>query len=126
MALERNGKKVGRPSIDSEAINVRCERSMLNAIDDWRIRKGNQPTRPKAVRLLLRRALLDLGFAIEGNEGMTAAERELLLFLAQMVAHDISKELQNAGLKPNEGVGGAQIRKIIALSETVQREDKEE
>ncbi|UMM07970.1 hypothetical protein MKW11_12275 [Gluconobacter frateurii] len=57
---------------------------------------------------------------------MTAAERELLLFLAQMVAHDISKELQNAGLKPNEGVGGAQIRKIIALSETVQREDKEE
>ncbi len=53
---------------------------------------------------------------------MTSAERELLLLLAREVAQDIARDLRDAGLKENEGVGGASIRKIISLTETIRAE----
>ena len=53
---------------------------------------------------------------------MTSAERELLLLLAHEVTRDIARDLREAGLQENEGVGGAPIRKIISLTETIHAE----
>jgi len=53
----------GRPTIDSEAVNVRMERGLLSQLDDWRREESDLPTRPEAVRRLLEKALLRLGDA---------------------------------------------------------------
>ena len=50
---------------------------------------------------------------------MTVAERELLLLLAHEIAQDVARNLREAGLKESEGVGGATIRKIISLTESI-------
>lgn len=47
----------GRPPKDSEAVNVRIDRDMLSAIDDWRRSQSDLPTRPEAVRRMLNRLL---------------------------------------------------------------------
>ncbi len=49
----------GRPSKDSEAVNVRFERTALKALDDWRRVELDMPTRPEAVRRLVKHALKD-------------------------------------------------------------------
>ena len=43
----------GRPAVDSEAVNVRMERLMLVALDDWRRARSDLPTRPEAIRRLI-------------------------------------------------------------------------
>lgn len=50
-------KKKGRPAIDSEAVNVRLERSVLDLIDQWRADAIGQPNRPEAMRRLVKLAL---------------------------------------------------------------------
>jgi hypothetical protein len=45
--------KRGRPETDTESLNVRVTRSMLQAIDDWRRGQPDLPTRPEAIRRLL-------------------------------------------------------------------------
>ncbi|CAH1661113.1 hypothetical protein CHELA1G11_12433 [Hyphomicrobiales bacterium] len=45
--------KRGRPSVDSEAVNVRIERELLERIDDWRRYESDLPSRPEAIRRLL-------------------------------------------------------------------------
>ena len=50
-------KKRGRPSVDSEAVKVRIERTDLDDLDSWREAQPDQPGRPEAVRRLLRKAL---------------------------------------------------------------------
>lgn len=50
-------KKTGRPPVDSEAVNVRMERPLLDALDSWRAAQPDQPGRPEAVRRLLALAL---------------------------------------------------------------------
>ncbi|ALC12474.1 hypothetical protein LH20_10980 [Sphingopyxis sp. 113P3] len=50
-------KKMGRPPVDSEAVNVRFERSMLDAIDSFRREQSDLPSRPEAVRRLVERGL---------------------------------------------------------------------
>ena len=50
--------KRGRPSVDSEAVNVRFERQTLTRIDAWVAAQPDpKPTRPEAVRRLLEKAL---------------------------------------------------------------------
>jgi hypothetical protein len=45
---------MGRPPIDSEAVNVRMERALLEAIDRWIAQQPEpKPARPEAVRRLL-------------------------------------------------------------------------
>jgi len=44
---------MGRPSIDSEAVNVRLTRDMLTMLDDWRRDQTDLPNRPEAIRRIL-------------------------------------------------------------------------
>jgi hypothetical protein len=45
--------KMGRPSVDSEAVNVRLAREALQTIDDWRRKQDDLPGRPEAIRRLV-------------------------------------------------------------------------
>jgi len=55
-------KKIGRPSVDSEAVNVRIERSMLDSLDAWIAAQPEpRPSRPEAIRLALKDWLTGLG-----------------------------------------------------------------
>lgn len=47
-------KKRGRPSVDSEAVNLRLPRELIDAIDERRRIEPDLPTRPE----MIRRALL--------------------------------------------------------------------
>jgi hypothetical protein len=49
--------KKGRPSVDSEAVNVRLERQAIEALDAWRKKQNDLPTRPEAIRRLIEKAL---------------------------------------------------------------------
>jgi hypothetical protein len=49
--------KVGRPLVDSEEVRARMARPLLDAIDKWRARQSDKPTRPEAVRRLVVEAL---------------------------------------------------------------------
>ena len=48
---------MGRPSVDSEAVNVRIARDALQSIDDWRRKEDDLPGRPEAIRRLVELAL---------------------------------------------------------------------
>jgi len=58
MSIYGSKKPKGRPSVDSEAVNVRIERQMLDALDDWRRHQSDVPTRPEAIRRLLAKGLI--------------------------------------------------------------------
>ena len=49
--------KRGRPSVDTEAVNVRMSTGILGTIDDWRRKQEDLPGRPEAIRRLLELAL---------------------------------------------------------------------
>ena len=59
MMLISSAKKPsrGRPTIDSEAVNVRLERQRLQALDKWRRDQDDFPTRPEAIRRLIKMGL---------------------------------------------------------------------
>ncbi|BAQ71285.1 hypothetical protein NHU_04165 [Rhodovulum sulfidophilum] len=46
-------KKRGRPSVDTEAINLRLPRQLIEAIDDARRNQPDLPTRPEMIRRIL-------------------------------------------------------------------------
>lgn len=46
--------KIGRPKVDTEQITVRLPRDTLEAIDDFRRGDADLPTRPQAIRAILR------------------------------------------------------------------------
>ncbi|WP_323716415.1 ribbon-helix-helix protein, CopG family [Paracoccus aminovorans] len=46
-------KKRGRPPVDSEAINLRLPRELIEAIDDRRRLESDLPTRPEMIRRAL-------------------------------------------------------------------------
>ncbi|WP_435165496.1 ribbon-helix-helix protein, CopG family [Falsirhodobacter sp. 1013] len=48
-------KKRGRPPIDSEAVNLRLPRDLIEAIDEHRRDEADLPTRPE----MIRRALIE-------------------------------------------------------------------
>ncbi|WP_157973394.1 hypothetical protein [Blastomonas sp. UPD001] len=47
----------GRPRVDSEPVNVRVDRAMIEAIDRWRALEDPEMTRPEAMRRLVEYAL---------------------------------------------------------------------
>lgn len=49
--------KKGRPPVDTEAVNVRLPREVLDALDTYRRAQADLPTRPEAIRRLLTTAL---------------------------------------------------------------------
>ena len=54
--------KMGRPSVDSEAVNVRIARDGLQSIDDWRRKQDDLPGRPEAIR-----RLVEIGLKAKGK-----------------------------------------------------------
>ena len=50
-------KPKGRPTVDSEPVNVRIERETLTRLDGWRRKQADLPSRPEAIRRLLSVAL---------------------------------------------------------------------
>ncbi|MCL2713136.1 MAG: hypothetical protein FWD68_00675 [Alphaproteobacteria bacterium] len=55
MTAENTGRKtrMGRPAIDSEAVNVRLERAYLKALDVFSASQSDLPGRPEAIRRIL-------------------------------------------------------------------------
>lgn len=60
MSILSAKKSKGRPKVDSEAVNVRMERALLNAIDGWRADEADRPGRPEAIRRLIEAGLKGL------------------------------------------------------------------
>ena len=50
-------RKGGRPPVDSERIDTRFRREVLDALDAWREAQPDKPSRPEAVRRLVDQAL---------------------------------------------------------------------
>lgn len=46
-------KKMGRPPVDTQAVNVRMERELVKRIDEWRSNDPDLPSRPEAIRRLV-------------------------------------------------------------------------
>ncbi|MFL2779343.1 MAG: ribbon-helix-helix protein, CopG family [Paracoccus marcusii] len=45
--------KIGRPRTDTEPVNLRLPRELLNALDDRRRTEADLPTRPEMIRRAL-------------------------------------------------------------------------
>jgi hypothetical protein len=57
MSTLSSAKKMGRPKVDTEPVNVRMDREMLERLDNWRDQDERMASRPNAVRLLVDYAL---------------------------------------------------------------------
>jgi hypothetical protein len=57
--VETKKPKKGRPSSDTEAVNLRLPRTMISTLDDYRRKLADLPSRPEAIRRLLASALKD-------------------------------------------------------------------
>jgi Arc/MetJ-type ribon-helix-helix transcriptional regulator len=55
--MQEKSKKKGRPKLDTEAINLRLPREMIEAIDARRRQEADLPTRPEMIRRALLRWL---------------------------------------------------------------------
>jgi metal-responsive CopG/Arc/MetJ family transcriptional regulator len=60
---EETRRGAGRPSVDTERVDVRMDRSLLDAIDSWSEEQTDRPARQEAVRRILR-----LWFQTRGTE----------------------------------------------------------
>jgi len=45
--------KMGRPKMDTEAVTIRMDRTLLRAIDDYRRIQEDLPSRPEVVRRVM-------------------------------------------------------------------------
>jgi metal-responsive CopG/Arc/MetJ family transcriptional regulator len=52
----------GRPKADTEPVMVRLPSPLLAAIDEFRRKQKDIPTRPEAIRLLLKDRLVTFGY----------------------------------------------------------------
>lgn len=52
----------GRPKVDTEPVMVRLPSALLVVIDEFRRDQQNIPSRPEAIRLLLKSHLTALGY----------------------------------------------------------------
>ena len=53
--------KRGRPSVETEPVNVRMPTTSLKAVDDWRRAQDDLPGRPEAIRRLVELGLTNKG-----------------------------------------------------------------
>ncbi|PAY05434.1 hypothetical protein CK489_29055 [Bradyrhizobium sp. UFLA03-84] len=49
----KKSKRIGRPPVESEAVNVRMTVDVLKVLDDWRRNQADLPGRPEAIRRLV-------------------------------------------------------------------------
>jgi hypothetical protein len=52
----------GRPKADTEPVMVRLPAALLSVIDEFRREQQNIPSRPEAIRLLLKGQFVALGY----------------------------------------------------------------
>lgn len=57
-----NARSRGRPKVDSERVDVRIDRSVLEAMDAFAASEKDAPSRPEAVRRILRDWLIGHGY----------------------------------------------------------------
>ncbi|TMV03158.1 hypothetical protein FGI60_12150 [Brucella haematophila] len=55
-------KKIGRPAVDTEAVNVRLPREVIEAVDAYRKNEPDLPTRPEGIRRLVTVVLREKGY----------------------------------------------------------------
>ncbi len=58
----KNNRGRGRPPKDSERVEVRIERDMINALDAYAGDQDDEPKRPEAIRRILREWLVGHGY----------------------------------------------------------------
>ena len=51
----------GRPKVDSERVDARFTRDVLNGIDSYAATQPDRPARPEAIRRLVRDRLIEMG-----------------------------------------------------------------
>lgn len=61
MSIVSAKKSRGRPKVDSEAVNTRFDRRLLDAIDQFAADQNPPASRPEAVRALVSEQLTTLG-----------------------------------------------------------------
>lgn len=54
--------KTGRPSVDTEPVTLRLPRDILDALERYRREQDSIPTRPEAVRQMMRDWLVGHGY----------------------------------------------------------------
>ena len=54
---KREPKLIGRPPVDTEAMTLRVQRTLLAKLDDWRRIQPDIPTRPEAMRRIVEKVL---------------------------------------------------------------------
>ncbi|PRA86940.1 hypothetical protein CQ054_07010 [Ochrobactrum sp. MYb29] len=59
---ETNKPKKGRPAVDTEAVNLRLSRDIIQALDDFRRAEEDIPNRPEGIRRILTAALSEKGY----------------------------------------------------------------
>lgn len=55
-------KSRGRPAVDSEQVNLRVQRPVLDAIDAFAAEQNDTPKRPEAIRRIIRDWLIGHGY----------------------------------------------------------------
>lgn len=60
--------KKGRPVVDTEPVNLRLPREVLDAVDAFRRAESDLPTRPEGIRRLLAEALKQKGYLPHGRD----------------------------------------------------------
>ncbi len=60
-------RQKGRPKVETEPVMVRLPLPLLAIIDEFRRKQDGIPTRPAAIRLLLKDQLVSLGY-VEGEK----------------------------------------------------------
>ena len=63
-----NKRPRGRPAVDSELLRFREQRDIIEAIDVYAAQEADKPTRPEAIRRIVREALRSRGL-INGSKG---------------------------------------------------------
>ena len=62
MSIDARKKSRGRPSVDTEELRARVDRSTIKGLDAWIAQQPEpRPSRPEAIRLALREWLTGLG-----------------------------------------------------------------
>jgi hypothetical protein len=54
--------KKGRPSVDTEPVNLRLPRAVIDALEKYRRDQDVIPTRPEAIRVILQDWLVGAGY----------------------------------------------------------------
>ncbi|WP_353844945.1 ribbon-helix-helix protein, CopG family [Rhizobium sp. CSW-27] len=57
--------KIGRPPSDTEPVTVRLPRDVIEALDEFRKRQADLPSRPEGIRRLILEQLVDKGYLVK-------------------------------------------------------------